>query len=453
MSVPPRACRSRVVVRLFVACALLVAVSCSSERQAKATIPTKSNVLRILTPYAANDAPGFSESLDQFQADSGVQVEIVAAAGDLVDAALLDLTSPDHADAVVIPQPGLVRDLNAEGSIVPIPEEVTTKLKPRVLDGFSKLGTIDGRMLSVWTRASTSVIWYRADIFAAHGWQPPATFAEFLALVDKIAAEGPVAPLCVGLEAQSATGWYGTDWIESMLLAEYGPETYSRWVSHTLLFSSPEITKELTRLQSWLTDPRYVAGGPEAALKRPVEQGFAQLAQVKPVCAMNLNSDWVFPTIRDQIESGAVRISTELKQAALENQPTISAFAMPSSSPSHRAVVVGGDQLVALRDRPEVWQLMEAVASPDWGTNWAKQGAFVSPNVGFDASKYSSPASTITAKVLEQATHMQFDGADMMPTAVGAGSFWSGIVDLARGVDPEQVERDIDATWPKNAGN
>lgn len=430
---------------------LVVGAGCTSKPQQETAKTAGSDSLRILTPYAAGDAPGFSESLEDFRADSGVKVEVVAASGDLVDAALLDLTSPDHADAVVIPQPGLVRDLNAAGSIVPIPEETARVIQPRILDGFSQLGTVDDKLLSVWTRASTSVIWFRADVFAAHGWAPPTTFEQFLALVDAIAKDRSVAPLCVGLEAQSATGWYGTDWIESLLLAEYGSDTYERWVSHDLLFSSPEVRREFERFQSWMVNPIYVAGGAEAALQRPVEEGFAQLAQVKPPCVMSLNSDWVFPTIQQQIDSGAITVATALGATAPANRPTISAFSLPSTTGSKRAVV-GGDQLVALRDRPEVWQLMEYVASPTWGESWAKDGAFVSPNVGFSSAKYTNPASKITAQVLGQAAEMQFDGADMMPTAVGSGSFWSGIVDLARGVPSAQVERDIDETWPKDTG-
>lgn len=453
MSVSPSGNRAGLIIRVAAAAVLLLgtAAACSAEEQQPSVTSNTSEALRILTPYSAGDAPGFSQSLEDFQADSGVKVEVVAAAGDLVDAALLDLTSPDHADAVVIPQPGLVRDLNSEGSIIPIPTDTADAIGPRILDGFSQLGTIDGKLLSVWARASSSVIWYRADLFAAHGWVPPTTFEQFLALVDTIAKDRSVAPLCIGLEAQSATGWYGTDWIETLLLAEYGPEKYREWVSHKLTFGSPEITKELARLQSWLLDPYYVAGGAAAALKRPVEEGFAQLAQVKPPCVMSLNSDWVFPTIQDEIDSGAITVATELKEAAAPNQPTISAFSLPSSNGSIR-VVVGGDQLVALRDRPEVWKLMEHVASPTWGEQWAKDGAFVSPNVGFDSSKYSNPASKITAQAVQRATDMQFDGADMMPTPVGAGSFWSGIVDLARGVSPAQVARDIDATWPRDVG-
>ena len=41
-----------------------------------------------------------------------------------------------------------------------------------------------------------------------------------------------------------------------------------------------------------------------------------------------------------------------------------------------------------------------------------------------------------------------FDGSDLMPGAVGAGSFWTGIVDYVSGTDLDTVLSNIDASWP-----
>lgn len=51
------------------------------------------------------------------------------------------------------------------------------------------------------------------------------------------------------------------------------------------------------------------------------------------------------------------------------------------------------------------------------------------------------------AKILADAEVIRFDGSDMMPGAVGTGTFWSGIVDYIGGTDVEKVLQNIDSSW------
>jgi alpha-glucoside transport system substrate-binding protein len=52
--------------------------------------------------------------------------------------------------------------------------------------------------------------------------------------------------------------------------------------------------------------------------------------------------------------------------------------------------------------------------------------------------------------LINEATSFRFDGSDLMPGEVGAGSFWTGMTDYVSGVsDLDTVLAQIDATWPK----
>ena len=43
----------------------------------------------------------------------------------------------------------------------------------------------------------------------------------------------------------------------------------------------------------------------------------------------------------------------------------------------------------------------------------------------------------------------RFDGSDLMPAAVGAGTFWTGMVDWINGKDTQQTARPRSRTsWP-----
>jgi alpha-glucoside transport system substrate-binding protein len=49
--------------------------------------------------------------------------------------------------------------------------------------------------------------------------------------------------------------------------------------------------------------------------------------------------------------------------------------------------------------------------------------------------------------ILLNATTFRFDASDLMPGGVGAGSFWTGMVDYAGGADAAKVAADIQSSW------
>ena len=54
------------------------------------------------------------------------------------------------------------------------------------------------------------------------------------------------------------------------------------------------------------------------------------------------------------------------------------------------------------------------------------------------------------ATLVNEATSFRFDGSDLMPGEVGAGSFWKGMTDWVSGAaDLDTVLGEIDASWPQ----
>ena len=50
-------------------------------------------------------------------------------------------------------------------------------------------------------------------------------------------------------------------------------------------------------------------------------------------------------------------------------------------------------------------------------------------------------------EILLNAATFRFDASDLMPGAIGAGKFWTGMVDYAGGADAAAVAADIQETW------
>jgi alpha-glucoside transport system substrate-binding protein len=70
-------------------------------------------------------------------------------------------------------------------------------------------------------------------------------------------------------------------------------------------------------------------------------------------------------------------------------------------------------------------------------SGWA-QRRLPDPAQGVNPSLLDRPCAQ-DGEILLNATTFRFDGSDLMPGGVGAGSFWTGMVDYAGGKDAEDV--------------
>jgi alpha-glucoside transport system substrate-binding protein len=69
---------------------------------------------------------------------------------------------------------------------------------------------------------------------------------------------------------------------------------------------------------------------------------------------------------------------------------------------------------------------------------------------GATPDMYANPVDGDIGAALAKATSFRFDGSDLMPGEVGAGSFWKGATDWTSGAaDLDTVLPEIDASWPK----
>ena len=92
-------------------------------------------------------------------------------------------------------------------------------------------------------------------------------------------------------------------------------------------------------------------------------------------------------------------------------------------------VTGGGEFPVAFRDAEEVEAFRAYLSSDTWANNRVGLGGVISANKGLDPEVASSELLKQSIEILQsEDTTFRFDGSDLMPGAVGADSFWKGIV-------------------------
>ena len=74
-------------------------------------------------------------------------------------------------------------------------------------------------------------------------------------------------------------------------------------------------------------------------------------------------------------------------------------------------------------------------------------GGFLTAHAGVNPDTYIEDAQRAQGQILADATTFRFDASDLMPSEIGAGAFWSGMVDYVTGASAEEVASDIQARW------
>jgi alpha-glucoside transport system substrate-binding protein len=72
---------------------------------------------------------------------------------------------------------------------------------------------------------------------------------------------------------------------------------------------------------------------------------------------------------------------------------------------------------------------------------------FLTPLKSANLETYSDDTKRALGEILILATTFRFDGSDLMPGAVGAGSFWTGMVDYTGGKSAADVAATIQKSW------
>ncbi|MEA4945719.1 MAG: ABC transporter substrate-binding protein [Propionicimonas sp.] len=347
-------------------------------------------------------------------------------------------------DIAIFPQPGLLKTTVASGKVKAAPASVESNVDQYWSDSWKAYGTVDGTFYAAPLGASAkSFVWYSPSMFADAGYTVPTTWDELITLTEKIANDGKAKPWCAGIESGTATGWPGTDWVEDMVLRFAGGETYDKWVSHEIPFNDPAIVNALQEMGKILRNDKYVNAGignvqsiatePWTDAGYPIVDGECYLHRA----ASFYQTNWT--TLDESIKVGP--------------DGDVWVFPLPGKTADSKPVIGGGDFVAAFADRPEVQAFQTYLSSPEWANEKATatpQG-WVSANNGLDASLLQSPMDQLAFQLLsDPGVEFRFDGSDLMPSEVGAGSFWKEITNyFAQGKSEQDVLGAIEASWPK----
>ncbi len=338
-------------------------------------------------------------------------------------------------DVIDFPQPGLMASLARKGLLKPLTAKSAASVNADFIGGWKELGTVDGKVYGMPARANIkSLVWYSPAAFKAKGYAIPQSLDELKALSDKIVADGGT-PWCMGIESGVATGWVITDWMEDFMLRLNGEKTYDDWVNHKIAFNDPKVKAVMDAVGSYIKNPKYI--GSENAVKAIATTKFQEggFPILEGKCYMHRQASFYSGIWPDGTTIG--------------DDGKVNVFYLPS--PGKTKYMLGaGDVLSAGTNKPETMDVILYSGSNEYFAGYIAKGRKdLTPNKTFDTTKIADPVTKKFADLLKSSDVFRFDGSDLMPGAVGAGTFWTESTKWITGQSTDDTLNAIEKSWPK----
>ena len=354
--------------------------------------------LTVAADWTGAEQENFQKVLDAFAQDTGAKVTYTSYGSDVATTLETKITGGDPPDVAVIPQPGLLKKLAQDGSLIELSADTLNDVKANFSEDWVKLGSVDGKAYGIWFKGSNkSTVWYNTKVYDDAGAEVPQTWDDFTAALKTISDSGTP-----GLSVGADVGWPLTDWFENVYLRTAGAQKYDQLSNHEIPWTDPSVIEALTVLSKLWSDTSLLdPGGAQRTFGDSVTQVFGD----PPKAGTVYEGDFVAGNIT--ADTKAV-VGTDAKF-----------YDFPSINGSDPSVVGGGNAAVQLTEKKGAAELMTYLASPEAATIWVKEGGFTSPNKAVDTSNYPDDTSKAIAAALVGAKTFRFDMSDLAPSAFG----------------------------------
>ena len=398
----------------FTAVSLLALAACAPGQT---TSSKTGGTVHVLAVWSAAEQDSFMAVLKPFEDRTGITVSYEATRD--LDAVLTTRVQAGNPPEITgAPSVGLLTTLAQQGKVVPLDNIIDLNtLKSQYASTWIKLGTINGKLDQVFSWAAMKgLVWYDPKSFQAKGYQVPTTWDQFIALANKIKADG-TTPFCITLESGAASGWPGSDWVKEIVLSQSGQKVYDDWWAGKQKWSSPEIK------QAWQTWGQVintgVYGGPKYMVSTNFQDVGTPMFASPPKCYMLNQGSFITDFF--------VKANPSLKPTT-----DFSFFPLPTLTSTYaNSTVMAGDAFSMMKDTPQARELIKYLVTPEAQAIWVKRGGKISPNKNVSINDYPDDISKKVATSLAAAKVADFDAGDLMPSDM-RNAYWTAVLDYVQ---------------------
>ena len=377
-------------------------------------------VISFLTVWSGEaELPCWEGMVAPFVEETGCTIE-VESTRDLVPVLTTRVEAGNPPDIAGVPSFGAIATFLEEGDVAPLDFLDVDRMNEQFGEVWMDLGSVDGTLYGIFPRASLkSLVWYSPPAFEAAGYTVPETWDDMLALCQQIYDDG-AACFSIGLEAQAASGWPATDWVEDIMLRTAPLEAYDAWIDHEIEWTGEEVTRAWETFGEIAGNEDFLFGGAAGTVATPFGESVCPLFTDPPGAYLHRQADFIQSFIAD-CPGGEALVPGE----------DFDFFLFPSINEEFGTPGLGGaDLFVLFSDDPNVQALADFLTQPEALQGWLDAGGSgIATNNQFPLDSYPDPVSRRAAELLQQVDSFRFDASDLMPGDVNQ-AFWTGSLDF-----------------------
>ena len=351
----------------------------------------------------------FEEELDLISKDLNVKIKYVPFSD--IESEIIRGTNTKEFDLAIIPNPQGVVNLGERGYL----HSVSTALGDEVLtQNYSKhlqeitTSQKDNINYGVLFRLiPNSLIWYDVGKYERLGSPNFESFEDIISFTKQYSSfDNPL--WCMDIESGASTGWIATNWLEDLILHEYGPDIYDDWFKQIITSQNNEITLSILNIGKLIFDENAVYGGNQRIISKEFRNNYRNLLDEDISCVFSWSGHFAsmyFPSNKSY-------------------EYDYDFFKFPSKS-NKNAMVGIGDSLVILNESNKSMEVFRSLVDDNFGQIWIskRDSAFISGNKNSNIEQIENKMLLKETLLVRNALNedlFRYDASELMERRIGA---------------------------------
>lgn len=373
----------------------------------------------LIASWGGQEQEVLMDMLAPFEEETGITVNYTGTRD--MDAVLTTrVEAGNPPDIAAFANPGKMQEFARQGELVDLEQVLSmSRIENEYSQGWLNRGTVDGTLVGIFTKAAMKgLIWHDPATMDDLGYEVPTTWSELLQVSRRIAQNTDLAPWSVGLESGGASGWPGTDWLESIFLKLHGPEKYGQWYRGELAWTSSEVRSAWQEWGKIVGNQDMVYGGKQYVLSTNFGDAHAPLFRSDPDAVFHHQATFLQGFITDQFPDQ-------------QPQEDFTFFRFPQANEEYGAsVIAAGDVFTVFNSTEQSRALIKYLSTAEAQSYWLATGA-ISPNNRVSLREYENVITREAAGIMQESEIVVFDASDLMPSELNQ-AFFSGVMDFVQ---------------------
>ena len=266
-----------------------------------------------------------------------------------------------------------------------------------------------------------TMIWYSIKKFEAIGSPEFKTYEDILSYTNNYSKDGKNL-WCLDIESGASTGWIATNWLEDLILSEYGGEIYDEWTNQNILSSSDEILNSINSIGKLIFIENAIYGTNKRIVRKEFRNNYNNLLSENVDCVFSWGGHYASFYMPQDKKFGK----------------DYDFFKFPSTNNTNSMVGIG-DVITVLNYSNSTQEVFNAIIDESFGQNWMKKpDATYIPANKLNQNLIANPLTEKEAKLIKQSLNentFRYDASELMERKIGADSLWlalSNYIDMGR---------------------